>query len=46
MNSWSIDTSHQSSRWQNRTAVSHERLRYVSGWFCNNAACEYRELAG
>ena len=23
-----------------------ERLRYVSGWFCNNAACEYRELAG
>ena len=23
-----------------------ERLRYVSGWFCNNAACEYREFAG
>lgn len=23
-----------------------ERLCYVSGWFCNNAACEYRELAG
>jgi CheY-like chemotaxis protein len=23
-----------------------ERLRYVSGWFCNNAACEYRDLAG
>ena len=23
-----------------------ERLRYVSGWFCNNARCEYRELAG
>jgi CheY-like chemotaxis protein len=23
-----------------------ERLRYVSGWFCNNVACEYRELAG
>jgi len=23
-----------------------ERLRYVSGWFCNNAPCEYRELAG
>jgi hypothetical protein len=23
-----------------------ERLRYVSGWFCNNATCEYRELAG
>jgi hypothetical protein len=23
-----------------------ERLRYVSGWFCNNAACEYRVLAG
>lgn len=23
-----------------------ERLRYVSGWFCHNAACEYRELAG
>jgi CheY-like chemotaxis protein len=23
-----------------------ERLRYVSGWFCNNTACEYRELAG
>lgn len=23
-----------------------DRLRYVSGWFCNNAACEYRELAG
>jgi hypothetical protein len=23
-----------------------ERLRYVSGWFCNNAMCEYRELAG
>lgn len=23
-----------------------ERLRYVAGWFCNNAACEYRELAG
>jgi hypothetical protein len=22
-----------------------ERLRYVSGWFCNNATCEYRELA-
>jgi DNA-binding response OmpR family regulator len=22
-----------------------ERLRYVAGWFCNNAACEYRELA-
>jgi CheY-like chemotaxis protein len=22
-----------------------ERLRYVSGWFCNSAACEYRELA-
>jgi hypothetical protein len=23
-----------------------ERLRYVCGWFCNNATCEYRELAG
>jgi hypothetical protein len=23
-----------------------ERLRYVSGWFCKNAACEYRELQG
>jgi CheY-like chemotaxis protein len=22
-----------------------ERLRYVSGWFCRNAACEYRDLA-
>jgi two-component system, chemotaxis family, chemotaxis protein CheY len=25
---------------------ARERLRYVSGWFCNNATCEYRELAG
>jgi CheY-like chemotaxis protein len=23
-----------------------DRLRYLSGWFCNNVACEYRELAG
>jgi DNA-binding response OmpR family regulator len=23
-----------------------ERLLYVSGWFCNNATCDYRELAG
>jgi CheY-like chemotaxis protein len=23
-----------------------ERLRYVSGWFCNNGACAYHELAG
>ena len=22
-----------------------ERLRYVSGWFCSDAACEYQELA-
>jgi CheY-like chemotaxis protein len=22
-----------------------ERLRYMSGWFCSNASCEYRELA-
>jgi len=22
-----------------------ERLRYVSGWFCSDPACEYRELA-
>ncbi|HET9396566.1 MAG TPA: hypothetical protein VFO36_10955, partial [Nitrospiraceae bacterium] len=28
---------------------SHEprdRLRYVSGWFCSNPACEYQELGG
>jgi CheY-like chemotaxis protein len=23
-----------------------ERLRYVSGWFCQNAACDYRQWAG
>ena len=22
-----------------------ERLHYVSGWFCSDPACEYRELA-
>ena len=22
-----------------------ERLRYVSGWFCSDPACEYQELA-
>jgi hypothetical protein len=24
---------------------ARDRLRYVSGWFCSDPACEYQELA-
>jgi hypothetical protein len=27
------------------TREPRERLRYVSGWFCTDPTCEYRELA-
>lgn len=38
-------------RWPVLSAVDvnsrepHDRLRYVSGWFCTDPACEYQELA-
>jgi hypothetical protein len=27
-----------------RATIGGERMRYVSGWFCVNPACEYYQL--
>jgi CheY-like chemotaxis protein len=29
-----------------RAAIGIERMRYVSGWFCTNASCDYYQLTG
>ena len=43
--SCNIGTSGQFSAVEVDSRAPRDRLRYVSGWFCTDPACEYQELA-